>query len=126
MNKGYIAITSALIISILLMAVVFSVSSSGFFMRANTVGAVLKAEGRALADACISSALLRLAENRSYTGEETIALENGNCVILRIVKKDNDYEIKASSNLRGTITNLKIEARGSDLAILSRKEVASF
>jgi len=126
MNKGYIAITSAIIISAMLMAVVFSVSASGFFRRANVVGALLKAESRALADACASKALLGLSENRAYAGNETITLGAGNCAILPISGDGGDYVIKTSSSLRGTITNLKIKARGSDLAVLSWKEVASF
>lgn len=126
MSKGYIAITSAIIISVLLMAVVSAVSVSGFFERSNTVGALLKASGRALADACASKALLSLSENRSYAGNETVALGEDTCAILPVTTDGGDYIIRTTATVQGSATNLRVKANASDLSILSWKEVAAF
>ena len=128
MNKGYIAITSALIISILLMAIVFAVSASGYFAQANTVSALLKAEGRELADTCASMALLRLQENRDeYAGNQIVTIGAENCRILPIIEGGDGFIIKTTSNIQGAITNIQVRVRETDeLEIISWGEVASF
>ena len=63
MKKGYIAITSAIIITILILTVVVTTSSTGFFGRSNILNTLLKERGDALANACADTALLNLVFN---------------------------------------------------------------
>jgi hypothetical protein len=65
-NGGFIALMSAIIISVVLLVVVVSVSTGGFISRFNIVDSELKETSIGLAEACADIAILRLAADGSY------------------------------------------------------------
>lgn len=71
--KGFIALISAIIISAVLIALVFSASTSGMYARFNALGSEYKRASLALADSCSNIALLRLAQDYNYAGGETVS-----------------------------------------------------
>src|SRR3989304_7508016 len=90
MKNGYIAITSAIIITILILALVATVSSTGYFGRFNVLGSLTKEEGDALSEACADTALLDLALDTNYAGATTTKVASTTCTILAI--ETNGYE----------------------------------
>ncbi|MDO8537147.1 MAG: hypothetical protein Q7R94_02790, partial [bacterium] len=64
-SGGYIAIMSALIISIIISIVLVSLGQSAFFNRINISDAHLKGKSRSLAEACVDTALLKLVSSSS-------------------------------------------------------------
>ncbi len=123
--KGYIAIISALVISFVLMVVTFGVSISGYFVRFNILDSYSKEVSNSLAETCVDTALLRLAENSLYSGNETVALGTDQCSILPLETSGTQKIIKARAVVNDAYTNLKVTVLSSDLSIVSWEEVPS-
>lgn len=80
-NEGFIALISAVIISLVLMMVVFSVSTLGFFSRFNQLDSEYKEKSSALAESCVDLAILKLIENKDYPGNEVVISADSSCEI---------------------------------------------
>jgi hypothetical protein len=126
--NGYIAITSAIIISLLLMVIVFALSFSSFFGRYNIFDSQTKEISQALAEACAEKALLNLSQNSSYPGNETITVKSPDtCDILTIETSGSQKTIKTRATFQKTATNIKIIASTTpNLSIVSWEEVPNF
>lgn len=123
--NGYIAIISAIVISILIMGFVFAVSFSGFFNRFNILDSSLKEIANGLAEACAETALLKLAENSNYGGNENIAIGNEQCSILPLETAGNQKIIKTKAIIQKAVANFKIIVNAADLSIISWEELAN-
>lgn len=83
-SHGYIALVSAIIISIVLGLLAFTLSTREWFVRDSALGSEYKAESRQLAESCAQTALLRIAQNDTYSpspGGEIIPVGSLECVI---------------------------------------------
>ncbi len=125
-KSGYIAITAAIIITILILAIVTTTSSTGYFGRFNILGSLLKEEGDALAEACADTALLGLALDIDYAGATTTNIASSTCEIFAIVTNGNQKTIKAKGLKNNTITNIEVILNTDDFTIISWNEVESF
>jgi len=125
-DRGYIAITSITIISLLLMGIVFAVSSSSFLTRSNILNQEFKEQSFSLAEACVDSALLKLVQNGSYSGNENILIGNDQCSILLIETISGQKIIKTRAVFKKATTNLKITVSSSNLSLISFEELAKF
>ncbi|MEK7147111.1 MAG: hypothetical protein AAB772_02545 [Patescibacteria group bacterium] len=125
-NNGYIAITSAIIISFLLMTIVFTLSSASFFSRSNTLDANQKETSLGLAEACADTALLKLAQNSSYSGNENVNIGADTCSILALESPSGQKIIKTLANYKGYGTNLKITLNHPAMTIISWEELPNF
>lgn len=123
--NGYIAITSSIIISFLLMTIVFTLSSASFFSRSNILDANQKEISLALAEACADSALLKLAQNSSYAGNENVNIGSDTCSILALESPPGQKIIKTWANYKGYRTNIKITINHPAMTILSWEELPS-
>ena len=72
--RGFIALTSSIMISVVLLLVATAGSFSGFYTRGVVLDAELKERSRASADGCVSFVLMRLAQDAQYAGSETLTL----------------------------------------------------
>lgn len=126
MQKGYIALTSAIIISTLVMAVSLALSFSSVFNRFDILGAEFKKNSRAFAEACVETALLKLAQNSAYAGNENIQIASSSCSILAVESSGGQKIIKTKTNFNSYITNLKITVTFPDIAIIFWEELANF
>ncbi|MBU6501031.1 MAG: hypothetical protein KGJ89_02805 [Patescibacteria group bacterium] len=128
-QKGFIAVTSALVIAVLLLAVTLSLSFTGFFSRFNVLYLSYKEKSYSLAEACANTALLKRAIDGSYVGPETIYLGTDSCNILSIVKSGSTQIIvKVSAQYpqgaaERAYTDLVITADSSDMGIVTWSEV---
>ncbi len=78
-EQGFIALMSAIIISMLLIMLSLAVSMTGFFGRFNILDAEYKQRSLVLAEACADSSLLKLITIPDYAGNETINLGADSC-----------------------------------------------
>jgi hypothetical protein len=85
-NKGFVALLAAIIIAAIWAGIAFSLSEESFSSRWNTLNGEFKERSRALAESCISSALLKISQDYSYApaasgdvehiGSETCTIES--------------------------------------------------
>ncbi|MDO8443053.1 MAG: hypothetical protein Q7S81_02230 [bacterium] len=127
MNQhGYISLISSIIISILLLAVTFAISFNNSSSRFNILNVEFKERSLALAEACVDTALLKLAQNQSYGGNENISVGNDQCSILPIETSSGQKIIKTKAIFQNAVTNLKVAVQASNLSVVSWEEIAKF
>ena len=80
-ESGYIALMSVIIISLILLAFTAVLSMSGYFSRFNALAGEYKRVSLGLAESCVNVALLKIAQNPNYTGDETVPVGTNNCNI---------------------------------------------
>ncbi|HEY4498115.1 MAG TPA: hypothetical protein VJA63_00555 [Candidatus Paceibacterota bacterium] len=125
-SPGYIALTSAIITSVLIMIIVFAMSGAAILNRSDILDATHKERSLALAEACAEVALLKLAENPNYLGNEPLVIGEEQCQILPLETQGSDKIIKTEANAGGATSRIKVAARSQNLDINSWEETASF
>lgn len=115
--------TSAIIISILIMAIVFAISLSGYFSRSNVLTSEFKDTGLALAEGCTEKALLKYAENTSYVGNENITIGGKQCSILPIETSGSNKIIKTKAIVESVTSNIKVTFVSADMTLVSWEEL---
>ena len=124
-NQGYIAVVTALIMSMILLFIGVSGSTTGLMSRNNKLDFDNKHASYFLAQSCLDRARLRLGENYSgYTGNETLTVSGATCFILPIETSGQNKIIKARASVYGATTNLKLTVDQS-LSQVSLEELAS-
>ena len=119
--EGFIALISAIIISAILLLVATTGSLSGFYSRFNILDAELKERSVALAEACADHALLRLANDITYTGNETVVVGAQSCTI-GTVSGSSQKTFKTQGIFKNFYTNLQITVDVTTLAVISWQE----
>ena len=79
-----------------------------------------------LAEACAESALLELAKDINYVGNETLTINSETCDILPIESLAGQKIIKARSIVNSSTSNIKITADDTTLNVIAWEEVAGF
>jgi hypothetical protein len=125
-QKGYIAIISAVVISFLIMGVALTLSFTGFFNRSNISNSEFKKMSNSLAEACASTALFKIAENKDYLGNESVTVDNNTCSIMTIESLGEQKIIKTTATVQNSTTNLKVTIDKTTLQIASWEEVPTF
>lgn len=118
-QRGFIALISSIILSIILLGLTLRVSSSNFSARANTLHAEFKSISVALARSCSQSALLMLSQEYWYVPDEdgdTVSIGEDKCIIKEINHEVEDLSthakkvtITTKSTFRGAFTTLYTE-----------------
>jgi len=84
----------------------------------------LKERSSALAEACVDTALLELANNPNYAGDETIIVFEGDTCIIQAINPDaNPIIINTKAIFRQATTNLNVKANKADLFVVSWEEI---
>ena len=126
-NSGYIALISSIIISILVLGIALAISSAGYFSRFDILKNEFKERSSALAEACVDTALLKLAQNQSYNGNENISVGNDQCSILATENAPGQKKIiKTKATFQNAVTNLKVTVNNADLSVIYWEELAKF
>lgn len=121
-QSGFIALMSAIIISVVLLLMITNLSLTGFYGRFNILDAELKEQSLAFAEACADTALLKLANNSSYlppiAGDpiNVDGVPGDDCLIKSISGGDT---IGVESNYRDYITKVEVVINPSDISIIS-------
>lgn len=124
-QSGYIALTAAIIITILILSIVATVSSTGYFARFNVLETLLKTESNELSSACADYALLELALDVNYTGSTTVNVASTTCRIYPVITDGTQKTIQTEGTRDNTITNTEVILHSGNFTILSWKEVES-
>ncbi len=113
--RGFVALTSVLILSVLMLGLVIAGSTRAFYVRANGLERLYKERSELLAGACKSILLLNLMQDEWYAGEEEYALEGGVCSI-GPVEKDGILRISSvSGTYSHAVTALEVTFNVTDL-----------
>lgn len=89
-NRGFIALLSSLIISMVLIAVSFTLSDKQFFLRSNSLGAEFKGQSYRLAVSCLYASLERILYDYSYTDSGVVIVHDSSCLIKSITQGPED------------------------------------
>ncbi len=124
-NGGFIALVSVLLISVVLLLMVTTLSLGGYIGRFNILNSELKRVSASLADACANTAVLKLAEDWNYSGNETSTVSGSNtCHIFSVTTVGaNPQTLKAQAVYRNSYTNLAITVQQTPFSILSWNEI---
>lgn len=129
-NKGFIALISAIVISMALLVVTVTLSYSSFFSRYTMLESEYKERSSALAEGCVASALLKLAGNSSYIGGETITIGSDICSIRTISVSGSNKIIETQASFPNTnskaYTDLRVAVDIDTLVVASWQEIPSF
>ncbi|MCU0653169.1 MAG: hypothetical protein MUD10_02825 [Candidatus Pacebacteria bacterium] len=84
-DKGYIALLSSIIISLVMTCLAFTAARAGFYSRFDSLNGEYKRVSKGLAESCVNHALLELSQNPNYPGAETdFVVGFGHCDIAPI------------------------------------------
>jgi len=111
-NGGYIALISAILISVSLLVMVVAVSFEGFYSRFSVLESEQKEISAYLAESCVNTAILKISQNEDYTGGETILIGGHNCKIVNVDKSGSFNEkriIQTQGSMGAAFTNLQVQ-----------------
>lgn len=111
--RGYIALITALFMGI---TIVLLATTSALIAGMNRRGALdlsLKSQSTFAAHTCFERALLNLARTPSYTGNETIQVDDTTCTIGTIYASGSNTIIPVSSTVNKSTTNLRATVSAS-------------
>lgn len=124
--KGYIAIITTIILTILCLTIAVSLGLSAAISRLGNRDFVLNANVYYLTQSCLDYAQLKLAYNSSYAGNETVAIGSHQCSILSIESPPSQKIIKATSQINNITVNLKLTVNAYTLQTVSLEEISKF
>lgn len=127
-QDGYIALMSAIIISLVLVAVLSTISIVGFAVRANTLEGEYKERSLTLARACVEYATLQLSGKPLYyvTNETVTVTTEGTCTLT--TKNGGAWKmmIYASASVENAVTQLQASFDIKKGVLLNVGEVNDF
>ena len=132
-QKGFIALTSALIISSVMLLIATGGSLAGFYTRMTALNDEYKERSSALAESCVNHTLITLAGTPTYTGVATTTvsgIQNGQCFTGAVSKSgvapNDTYQFKTRAIYGNAYTLISVVAKTSDLSITSYTEIPMF
>lgn len=126
-QDGFMALMSAIIISILLLAISLTVSLTGFFSRFNIVDSEFKQRSMTLAEACVDAALLNFAKDPSYNpSNESVTIGSDQCKIIAKIVLGAETTFRTQAIVNKSYTNLQVTVHTVSLAIIRWEEVPHF
>lgn len=86
-ERAFVALVSAVVLSVILLGLSTTANSAGFSARFNALNSEYKRIALGLAESCVNQVLLRVAQNHTYTpvsGGEVVSVGSGECRILDV------------------------------------------
>ena|GEM_PF-2248676 len=106
---GFIALISTVILTAVLTAAIFATSTSSFFARFDALGNEFKRTSLGLSESCLNVALMNIAEDYDYAGDETVSIEGDKCYIEGVAY--SNFENDESGNEKSKVATVKTWAR---------------
>ncbi|MEK7536066.1 MAG: hypothetical protein AAB590_03600 [Patescibacteria group bacterium] len=133
-QSGFIALMSAIIISMLLIVITFTLSMTAFFARFNVLHSEYKNISSNLAEGCVDAALLKLINDPAYNPtDEIVSVGTHNCMIVSITPLTspriiNTQALYPASGSEKSYTNVQVTITQSPSSIVIHdwQEVAHF
>ena len=120
---------SVLVISAILLVLIFTLGVAAFFDRFDTLDTESKRVSLALAEACGNIAMVKIAQNAGYTGNETITVDTGKfCKICTVSLARSTISIVTRALYGSAYTNLQIQGAlsPSDISITRWSEMGTY
>ncbi len=125
-ENGYMAIVTAIILSLVMLAIASVSGSSSLWARMNETDAYSKRISYFLSRSCLDYSLLRLAQTASYAGSATVPVGSDQCTLRPVVPSGVNTIIEAKGQFNGATTNLRLTVVTQDLSTVSLEEITSF
>lgn len=133
---GYIALISAIIISVLLLIITFAVSFSSFFARFNILDSEFKKVSSGLAEACVDTAILEIARETPVADNTCVNVGDSCpagpkiCKICQVTSLagPGQFEIKTRAAYKNSFTNfvVNVTRTATDVDVNSWEEAADY
>lgn len=131
-QHGFVAIMSAIVISILLLAITVGLGFSGFFGRFNILDSENKERSLALAEACADKAILNFVQNQTYNPVNE-CVEVGDvcpdgtniCTIVSKIFSGSGTTFKTQACINESVTNLEVII-DNNFTVTSWQELPNF
>ncbi len=107
-QQGFIALMSAIVIMVLLLAITSALGFSNFFTRFNILDSEDKEKSSALAEACADTAILNITQGTTPTALTDVSVGINHCTIVSATSTFIQTQAcinKATTNLQITIDN---------------------
>jgi len=124
-EKGYIALVTAIIITVIITLVSFVSSNLSFLGRFDTQFLEFKDQSRALAQSCLDHVKLKSAIG-FYAGNETITVGTYTCQILPVQTSGSSRIVQVRGTVNNVTTNLEMRMISSTLVTTSVEEKTNF
>jgi len=126
-QQGYMALTSVIIMFAILVALILTLSLAGFFNRSNVLDGYFKERSLAAAEGCVEEALLRIADDSNYPGDEDVEiLSNLTCHIWPVLLFGDEKEIRTSSQVEEAVSRILVRVDAEELFLVSWEELDEF
>lgn len=119
---GFVALITAVVFSVVLLAMTISLSQAGFFARSALSDTEYKERSVALAEACADSAILKLAVGASISPGEVIYIGNDSCTITTTTYAAGVHTVNTRAQFQNAVTKLEVKANDTTFAVISWKE----
>lgn len=122
-ERGYIALTTTLILGLVIFLLATSVALSTFFSRRGGVDVILKERANFMARSCLEQALVKLASSSSYAGNQTITIDGTDtCQIQTITSNPPNKTIKTTSTILNNTASYELIIDSATLKTVNFKE----
>lgn len=121
-QTGFIALISAIIISVVLLLVVTSAALTGFSGRFNILDSELKERSSAIADACVDEARLYLADGSIHTYPALEPVGTDKCYIDSVTDVSPNKVIAVHAVYNDFHTNLSVTVNPTNFSVVSWQE----
>jgi hypothetical protein len=119
-KEGYIAIVTSVIVTGLVLGIVLLTGHGSFLGAFDSHQGRSYDEARFLAEGCLEYVRLQIAENSSYTGEETILIGSSECNVESVAVQGTSTIIQTTSIASGGISaKLKLTVNTTTLETVS-------
>lgn len=125
-QKGFIALISSIVMSAILLLITTTLSLSSFFTRFTILESEYKEKSSALAEACVDSALVKIALDNAYSpSNETVQFGNNICLINGVTTISGQKTIATQGNYQESYTNLSVTIQTNNLQVISWLETSN-
>lgn len=125
-TKGYIAILSVLVISLLMLVLAIGLGVGSFFTRAGTADFFDKRASHFAAFSCLEFGRLQLSLNDNYGGSATTTINGQSCYLYAVETVGAVKILKSRAQVQGATTNLKLTVDAVNLSTVSLEEIVRF
>jgi hypothetical protein len=124
--RGYIAITTTIILSLLMLVLAVTLGRITLSTRFDTVDFTNKRSSYFVARSCLEYARYKLSLDSGYLGNETQEISSYQCSVLDVEVSGQNQIIKSSATVDNSTTNLRLTILASDLSTVTLEEIVKF
>ncbi len=118
-KNGYVALVTAIIISLVLSALLFSLNMRSLSSRFNILDSELKVMSMHAAEGCLDSTVLKLASGITFTKDQVFVDDGFSCK----VHTSSSSGVEIETAIQGATTRIRTTLDPSSFTVMARQEV---